>query len=338
MHELDARRRKLFAGAAFSSAVIFNGEKSGGQSASFRYFSGCGVDYSYLVLKKNGGVLFANGMNLRQANEQSHYPVRLLGKEGMKLLKKECGMGKVGADLGELSAARCAALRRKGRLKLVDAGSGMAQVRGEKSAGEVAALAASAKIARGILDSLEPWKCKTEGELAAKLKIAALERGAEVSFEPIVATGKNSALPHHSPTGKKLGGMVLVDFGVKYRDYCSDFTRCYFRRGAENEKEAYEKCRKVFGEMLKGLGKCKTGKDVALLSEKLVKKNGLPKMIHSIGHGIGLEVHEYPHLWGESKDSLQGAVLAIEPAAYFKPFGVRYEEMVVNTKKGWKRI
>ena len=69
-----------------------------------------------------------------------------------------------------------------------------------------------------------------------------------------------------------------------------------------------------------------------------IEKHGLPKLIHSIGHGIGLEVHDYPHLGKKSQDSLEGAVLAIEPAAYFKSFGVRYEEMVANTKKGWKRL
>ena len=67
-------------------------------------------------------------------------------------------------------------------------------------------------------------------------------------------------------------------------------------------------------------------------------KHGLPRLGHAIGHGVGLEVDEYPHLGKSSRDSLEGAVLAIEPAAYFKSFGVRYEGMVVNTKKGWRKI
>jgi Xaa-Pro dipeptidase len=84
---------------------------------------------------------------------------------------------------------------------------------------------------------------------------------------------------------------------------------------------------------------CKAGKDVALLSERLLQSYGFPPLVHSIGHGVGMEVHEYPSLGKQSKDELAaGTVLAIEPAAYFKRYGVRFEDMVLRTKKGWKRI
>jgi Xaa-Pro aminopeptidase len=61
-------------------------------------------------------------------------------------------------------------------------------------------------------------------------------------------------------------------------------------------------------------------------------------MIHSIGHGVGLDVHECPRFGSKSKDPLEGAVLAIEPAAYFADFGVRYEEMAANFNGRWKKI
>ena len=74
------------------------------------------------------------------------------------------------------------------------------------------------------------------------------------------------------------------------------------------------------------------------MAEKVMKRKGLPRLIHAIGHGIGLEVHEYPGLHRNSSDRLEGCVLAIEPAAYFKDFGVRFEGMVANTKAGWRKI
>ena len=105
------------------------------------------------------------------------------------------------------------------------------------------------------------------------------------------------------------------------------------------EQIAYEKCRKIHGEMVRALPKCRTGKDVARLGDKLLKKYGLPVLIHSIGHGIGMEVHEYPHLGAKSDEKLEGAALALEPAAYFAgKFGVRYEGMAAHAKGKWREI
>lgn len=337
MDEIAARRKALFSGAAFSSLLLYNGDVANGTSANFSYFSGCSVDGSYLVLKKNKGVLFTHEMNIKAARKTSYYPVKLFGKKPAAEMRKAAGSGKVGFAASEMPAARYLALRRKTHLKLVDASGKMFEVRGRKSKSELKLLSKAAGIARGILHSLEPWKCKTEKELAAKLRVMALEEGAEISFEPIVATGANSAMPHHIATEKKLQDFVLVDFGVKYKGYCSDLTRCYFRKGAKKEKESYDKCKAVFEELLEALPSCKKGKDVAALSASLLKKYGLPVLPHAIGHGIGLEVHEYPHLGKKSVDNLEeGTVLAIEPAAYFSRYGVRYEKMVVWKKGNWR--
>ncbi len=338
MHKIAKRRKKLFSGAKFTAALFCNEDAAKGPSPCFSYFSGCNVDGSCLVLKKNKGVLFTSRMNYSQAKKVSYYPVKVPGKKPGKELKKACGSGKVAICAYEISAKEFLSLKRKTKLKLVDESKKMHSARGQKSGNEVAKLAASARVARKILAKLKPWKYKTEKKLANALKIMALKAGAEISFEPIAATGKNSSFPHHSPGKAKLQDFVLVDFGVKYNGYCSDLTRCYFRKRKMREEEAYEKCKKVFDEMLIGLSKCKTGKHACRLSEKLMEKHKLPEMIHSVGHGIGIEVHEFPRIGKKSKDLLSGTVIAIEPASYFKGFGVRFEDMLVNTKKGWKRI
>lgn len=339
MGELAARRKEFFRGAKFKSALFYGGDEPGQLNANFQYFTGCSVDGAYLLLKQQGGLLLAHEMNHRAAKAVSHYPVKLLGKDRAKDLRKACGRWKIGVASGELSFARASALRKSARLRLADAGGRAYETRGSKSAGEIRLLARSAAIARKILDGLDPWESKTEQELASRLKIAALGAGAEISFEPIVASGKNASYPHHGAGGKRLGNAVLVDFGVRYKGYCSDFTRCYFRANGSKEEEAYEKCRDVFWRLLGLLDDCENGKEVAAVSASLLKKAGLPTLIHSIGHGIGLEVHEYPHLGRKSLDKLaEGTVLALEPAAYFKNYGVRFEEMVVRAKKGWKML
>ncbi|VVC01585.1 Xaa-Pro dipeptidase [uncultured archaeon] len=334
---LSERRRRLFSGASFSTALFFSGA-IGGESESFRYFSGCSVDGCCLVLRKNGGVVLAYEMNYKAARAASHYSVRLLGPDATKALRKACGRGKVGFSSAEMSAARYLALKKRAKLKLVDAYEKIGAVRGRKSREEAAAIAAAAKITRRILEGLDPWKHRTEAGLCAHLKIRALEESCALSYEPIVATGANSRFPHHTPGNAKLADIVLVDFGVKKDGYCSDFTRCYFRKKGTKEEKAYLACKEIFGELAARLPECRNGRDVALLSEKLLAKHKLPAPIHSIGHGVGLEVHDYPHLGRKSTDSLEGAVLALEPAAYFKSFGVRFEGMVANTKGGWKLI
>ena len=339
MEEIFDRRRRLFAGAAFSCALFCNGDQTRGESASFRYFSGCRADGSYLVLKKGGGVLLTHSMNYEEARKTCRYPARKFGKDPAKDLRKACGRGKIGFAPSEMPAARYFALRRMAKLRLADAGEKIAEVHGRKSEREVQRIAAAARVAKEILGSLQPWKSGTEERLSAHLKMEALRHGCEVSFEPIVASGRNSAHPHHKSSNAKLGNFVLVDFGVKKDGYCSDFTRCYFRgSGSAREREAYGKCRKIYGEMVRALPECKIGKDVALLSGKLLKKYGMPLLIHSIGHGIGMEVHECPHLGATSREELEGAALALEPAAYFKGFGVRYEGMVAHVKGKWREI
>jgi len=336
MDELSSRRKKLFAGAPFRSALFYSGDDSGNPNANFRYFSGCGIDGTYLLLRQNSGMLLAHEMNYRAARETSRYPAKLLGKDRARDIRLSCGSGKIGLALGELSASRFFALKNRAKLRACAADGKAYEVRGRKSPSELRALSASAAIARKILDSLDVWGCKTEVELATRLKIAALEAGAEISFPPIVATERNSSKPHHEPTAKKLEGAVLVDFGVRHKGYCSDFTRCYFK-GKCREMAAYEKCSDIFAEILDALPECEKGRDVSLLSQKLLASRGLPALVHAIGHGIGLEVHEYPHLGAKSGDSLAGAALALEPAAYFSNYGVRFEEMVVNANGRWRK-
>ncbi|MCX6769340.1 MAG: M24 family metallopeptidase [Candidatus Micrarchaeota archaeon] len=337
MNEIAQRRKRLFSGAKFSSALFYGGD--GAQGASFEYFSGCRIEGAYLALKRNAGTILTHDMLFSQAKKQGSYPAKLIGRKNAPfLLRKACGSGKVGFSPSEMSFARHSALAKKAHLKFVDAGEKIGAVRGEKSAGEKARIVSAYKIARKILEELRPWDYSTEHELACALKIAALEKGCEHSFEPIVATGKNSSMPHHTPGRKKLDDFVLVDFGVKKESYCSDLTRCYFkgRKGLERQREAYLKCQETYHEIVESLPDCKNGADVAKLAKQVMGKKGLPEMIHAIGHGIGLQVHEFPHLGSKSKDSLRNAALAIEPAVYYSRFGVRYEGMALNFGNKWR--
>ena len=121
----------------------------------------------------------------------------------------------------------------------------------------------------------------------------------------------------------------MIDYGVRYEHYCADLTRCFILDKDNSKTKEYEKLQDICYEIVDSLPNLRTGKDVAKLSEKLIAKAKFPKLIHSIGHGVGLDVHELPRLGMKSKDRITaGAMLAIEPAFYGKNYGMRFEETI----------
>ncbi|KKQ08607.1 MAG: Peptidase M24 [Candidatus Daviesbacteria bacterium GW2011_GWB1_36_5] len=164
----------------------------------------------------------------------------------------------------------------------------------------------------------------SEKEIAWELEKFVRGEGAELSFRSIVAFGKNSAIPHHQTD--------LMDFGVKYKNYCSDMTRTViYGSASKKQKEIYEV---VKGAQEKAVGfvrlhsgsavsdenkKIKIIKlaDVDKAAREFILKSGYSSIPHSLGHGIGIEVHERPHVSPRSSEILEkGMVFSIEPGIY----------------------
>lgn len=188
----------------------------------------------------------------------------------------------------------------------------------------------------------------TEKEIAYKLEFFIKQRGAELSFPPIVAFGKNSSIPHHKTSDRKLktDNIALLDFGVRYEDYCSDMTRTVFFGKAD------DKFKKIYNTVLvsqrKAIDFLISSFNHQSSTEKLVKSSlvdkvsrnhiisaGFPSIPHSLGHGIGIEVHEPPNLSPTSKVGLlPGMVFSIEPGIYLSGYGgLRIEDLVVLEKR-----
>ncbi len=190
----------------------------------------------------------------------------------------------------------------------------------------------------------------SEKQIADFLEKFIKDQGAEISFPTIVAFGANSSIPHHQTGDKRLtinDKLILLDFGVKYENYCSDMTRTVFL-GSPSEKQIkmYETVLKAQQKAVEFLNKSiKAGKQIKApqvdkVARDYIIKNGYPSIPHSLGHGIGLEVHENPHLSPKSKDILtEGMVFSIEPGIYLPNFGgVRIEDLYVFEKSGLKQI
>lgn len=180
---------------------------------------------------------------------------------------------------------------------------------------------------------------QTEKEIALEVERYFKMHGAEeTSFDTIVASGKNSSKPHAVPTDKKieLGDVITIDFGCKYEGYCSDMTRTVFAGYIPEEvKEIYDL---VLKNQLQTQEEYKEGANVKILArmvENDFKLNGYD-LIHSLGHGVGLDIHEYPYIHGKNDFVLKDKmVVTNEPGIYLPgKFGVRIEDTTLITKSG----
>jgi len=216
------------------------------------------------------------------------------------------------------------------------------QLRAIKSADELASLAEAYRITALVFANVKRMLAKkqwTEQGLAQYIRIWGLEYGADdVSFEPIVAAGANAAIPHHMPTGRiiKTGESVVLDFGFKFKGYCSDFTRTVFlKRVPAKLREVYNQTESAYQKAFDGIRAGITGDAADAIARISLKSAKLDKyFIHSLGHSTGLEVHEKPNLTPGEKTPLQnGMVFSIEPGVYIpKLGGVRIEDLVYLEK------
>lgn len=218
----------------------------------------------------------------------------------------------------------------------------VAELRRRKDSEEVAAIRRSG----AATDEMVAWVGTlevtglTEAELAGRIQARYLEMGLRPSPHGLVASGPNSAMPHHVAADGSItkDDLLLLDIGCALDGYWSDITRIYFPGSFEGEmRRCYEVVRAAydaaFATVAPGVG-CK---DVDAAARGVISDAGYAdRFIHRTGHGLGLEVHEPPYLHGASRDVLEvGDVFSIEPGIYLPGrFGVRYENIVHLGEEG----
>lgn len=173
----------------------------------------------------------------------------------------------------------------------------------------------------------------TELDVAWEMEKYIREHGGELAFPTIVAFSENSAVPHHKTGDKKLekDSIILLDFGAKVDGYCADMTRTVFYGKATDEfKKMYEAVQ--VGQQLpfETLKSDFTPELVDKTARDFVISQGFPTVPHSVGHGVGLEVHELPHISPGFKEIITpNTPFTIEPGIYIPGFGgVRIEDTV----------
>lgn len=184
---------------------------------------------------------------------------------------------------------------------------------------------------------------QTEKEIALEIEKYFKLNGAEgVSFEPIVASGKNSSKPHAIPTNKKidLGDVITLDFGCKYKGYCSDMTRTIFVGYIPEEvKKVYDLVLKNQFQTAKELKDGANIKTISKMVENDFKLNGYD-LIHALGHGVGIDIHEIPVISSRNDNNLkENMVITNEPGIYIPgKFGVRIEDTVLIGKEASENL
>ena len=180
----------------------------------------------------------------------------------------------------------------------------------------------------------------SEIELACRIEELLVKSNSEGrAFDTIVAYGKNSSMPHYYPRKIKIKeGLILMDFGCRFDNYCSDMTRTIFTK---NQKICNE-FKKIYDIVLKAqllaIENCREGVTCSQLdriARKFITSKGYGNNFgHRLGHGVGIEVHEEPAITMENRAVLrENMVITIEPGIYIENFGgIRIEDMVIVGK------
>ncbi|MDE6665715.1 MAG: aminopeptidase P family protein [Ruminococcus sp.] len=208
---------------------------------------------------------------------------------------------------------------------------------------EISYIRKAQEIAEKSLDELMSFikAGRTEREVALELNRLMFQNGAEdLSFDTIVLSGTNTSMPHGVPSDKKIqdGEFVLMDFGAVWNGYHSDMTRTVCV--GEPDEEMKKVYNIVLEAQLAGLENARagiTGKELDTISRDIIEKAGYGDNFgHSLGHGVGLEIHEKPNA-SQNYDSVleSGSVVTVEPGIYIEgKFGVRIEDFVILTENG----
>jgi Xaa-Pro aminopeptidase len=315
--------------------------------ANVTYTTGFLGDDSWAVITKSKVYFLTDSRYTEQAREECP-DCTIVERMGLmpeavgKLIKKLKSVQAVTVEKS-LSLAAFGALKKHVKVRIKSVANVIETIRGSKDSMEIKTIESAASISTKALGkSLGYIKSSvTESELAGMLDFQIRKLGATNSFDTIVAFGPNASRPHHQPGGKKLKqkDTVLIDFGAKYKSYCSDITRCFVvGRPTAFYKKVYDVVEQAQAAAIKKIKAGVRMNDVDAAARKVIKDNNLPVYGHGTGHGFGLEIHESPFLKVGAKGVLKaGQVITIEPGIYMPgKLGVRIEDDVLVTESGFR--
>ncbi|MBI4219398.1 MAG: aminopeptidase P family protein [Chloroflexi bacterium] len=317
------------------------------ETSNRRYLSGFVGTAGYLVISPEQAVLATDFRYTEQAAIQAPEFRVERTKSGLDWLPKiaaELGIKALAFEADNVTVSFFSRMKEAVRdaagaeIKLVPTTGITLELRAVKDASELALVQRAIDIADEAFDevSAKIGPGMTEADIAWQIELAVRNRGAEaISFETIVGAGANGARPHHRAADRELkpGEPVVIDMGARYQGYCSDLTRTIVVGKPDDQfKRVYDM---VLGAQLTAIETVAagmTGAECDKLARSVIEQAGHGDAFgHSLGHGVGLDVHEGPSVGATAKNVLtDGMVFTIEPGIYLSGWGgVRIEDIVV---------
>lgn len=312
-----------------------------------RYVTGFSGSSGRVLVTKNNNIFCTDSRYEEQAKEEIRGLDILIEKEGPPnkgLLERAKSLGV--KTLGFESTASYhfyRSLLRKG-IKIKAVSNFVEDMRKIKDANEIAMIRKAVSRAENaflkVKEYIKPGF--SERQIALRLEENLKKEGCySMPFDIIVASGRNSALPHAKPTEKKLkpGDFVVVDWGGEAGGYFSDMTRSFLIQGKDisRKKEIYETVLRANIEAIHSVASGLSSRMVDKAARDSIKKAGYADFFgHGTGHGVGLGVHELPRISRLGREYVkEGMVFTIEPGVYIPEIGgVRIEDMVLVEKNG----
>jgi Xaa-Pro aminopeptidase len=311
-----------------------------------RYLSGFTGSNAALLVRADDEtpVLATDGRYLTQAAQQSPDAEIVIERAcGLHLAARAAadGVRRLGFESHVVTVDNYATLQRATPdVEFIRAAGTVEALREVKDAGELALLRLACEAADSALlelvetGGLRPGR--TEKQVGRELESRMLDHGADgISFETIVATGPNSAIPHHRPTDAVLaaGDFVKIDFGALVCGYHSDMTRTFaLAPVAQWQRDVYDLVANAQRAGREALAPGAILKDVDGASRQVIADAGYAENFgHGLGHGVGLEIHEAPGISASAPGTLlAGSAVTVEPGVYLPGRGgVRIEDTLV---------
>ena len=261
------------------------------------------------------------------------------------VLKENSSARRLGFESGSTTVVECSKLTEIfAAVDWVPVEDLVEDLRASKCPEEVESIRRAAQLCSEALEATLPTVGvgRREIDIAAYLERELRVRGSEWHpFQTIVASGPRAALPHARTSERAIaaGDLLLLDFGAQLDGYCADLTRTYVvgARATEKQKIVYDLVRTAQLNALAGIRAGMSGRDADSLARKVIESQGYGELFgHSLGHGLGLEVHEAPRLSKANDSPLpENAVVTIEPGIYQAGWGgVRIEDDIVLRSEG----
>ena len=315
---------------------------------NYRYFSDFTGSNCHLIITRDKKFLITDGRYYTQAKEQAPdwklVEQKGASEESVGELITELGISKIGYEGTKLTDYQVRSLKKSAAgaewIPCDDFGQTQRMIKDDE---EIKKIERAVEIADKALERL----CAvihagmTEKQVATELEYFMAKEGSEKpAFETISASGERGAMPHGAPSERKISqnDMLTLDFGACYGGYMSDITRTlWFGNPCAELQKIWHA---VYDAQQTAIKAVKPGITAGMLDDihrKVLEKHGYGEYImHSLGHGVGLEIHEQPRVSPRSETVLEcGMVITIEPGIYVPGLGgVRTEDMVVVTQEG----